>query len=168
MTCPAATVYGMAAKEFRPKAKATPPKRVDFTLIGIRDGVEEPHEFTAKPRLDWGPLVGVVVHQEKNTSIKFLDQIIRRSLANDDGTPALWEPNIVDGHFTAPNGDHTPVDRLHEFQTYDVGSSRRRWMHLFDEDDDIEIELEQIMEIFEWLAEEAAERPTQKSSASPT
>jgi hypothetical protein len=100
-------------------------------------------------------------------AVKVVDRLIRRSLANNDGTPEKWEPDIVDGHFTAPNGDHTPEELLPGFMAFDAGSSRRRWVQLLDHDDDITVDPEQIIELMADLLEAASDsRPTTRSARS--
>jgi hypothetical protein len=93
-----------------------------------------------------------------------VDRLIGRSLDNTDGTPEKWKPTVVDRHFTAPNGDHTPAELLAGFESFDAGSSRRRWVHLMEVDDDITVEPDQIVELMADLLEAAANRPTTRSS----
>lgn len=160
-------------KRFERKNKGTPAQTDEFTLVGERDGVEEEHEFNVRLNLQFGDLAALVAKTEDKKkaerSLPVLVRIIRRALLNNDGTPANWEPNIVDGHFTAPNGDHCPIEDLPEFEAFEAGSSRRRWTHLMDIDEDVSFELEQITAVFEWLVERSSgdERPTSQPQALP-
>lgn len=162
----------MAMKEYVPKQRGEPPPEIPFAMIFIRDGLEERHEFTARPSMGWQDVRGLVPlmgggNDDKVTqqAIRVIDRLVRRVLANDDGTPEKWRPYIVDGHFTAPNGDHTPEELLPGFETFEAGSSRRRWTHLMEVDDDITVEPDQIIELMTDLMEESAgDRPTQRSA----
>lgn len=140
-------------------------------MVFIRDGVEERHEFTAHPTMGWQdvrglmPLMGGEGDQTLSQgAIRVVDRLIGRSLDNTDGTPEKWKPRVVDGHFTAPNGDHTPVELLPGFEAFEAGSSRRRWVHLMEVDDDVTVEPMQIVELMADLVEVAANRPTTRSA----
>lgn len=140
---------------------AAPP--IEFTIDFLRDGEVETHAFTARPDMSYGDTIGLVMHQDDSSGLlPYFDRFIRRSLVNNDGVPAKWTPTVVEGHFTAPNGDHTPVDQLEKFTAPEAGSSRRRWLHLMDpENDELTVELEQVMAVFEYLIGQAGgDRPT--------
>lgn len=165
-----------AAKVYAPRNRGTAPVELPFSMIFLRDGVEEPHEFVARPNMGWkdfrgfipimgGGLDGGDTAMQAH-AIRVIDQLVRRVLANDDGTPEKWRPNIVAGHFTDPKGNHTPVDLLPGFEAFEAGSSRRRWMHLMDNDDDVTIELEQMVSLMEDIVAAASDRPTQRSEPS--
>jgi hypothetical protein len=66
--------------------------------------------------------------------------------------------------FRGPDGGLHTYDKLDQFEAFDAGSSRRRWQHLMDVDDDVEVEYRDLTELFEWLVGLAAGRPTQASS----
>lgn len=165
----------MALEEFAPTRRGEPAPVFDFCMIFLRDGVEEAHEFSARPTMGWGDITGFAPlmfggGKDDVLSIRALsavDRLIRRALRNDDGTPEKWEPYIVDGHFTDPQGDHTPEELLPAYLAYDAGSSRRRWVHLMDTDDELTIEPEQVMALFNRLMAVASERPTRRSAPSP-
>lgn len=143
-------------------------------MIFVRDGVEERHEFAAVPTLGWQdvrglmPLIGGKLDNEELSehAIRVVDRLIRRALRNDDGTPEKWRPNTVGGYFTDPQGDHTPEELLPAYEAFESGSSRRRWTHLMENDDDVTVEAEQIMDLMADLMETTAERPTQRSARS--
>lgn len=151
----------------------------EFTMIFVRDGVNEEHEFTARPRLGWGDIAALLPvagggGEGSTQALKQIDRLIRRSLVDNDGTPEKWQPRVVtpddeyaEPWFTAPNGDHCPLDLLPGFEAFDAGSSRRRWVHLMERDDDVTIEPEQIMDLVNDLMEVASERPTKSSASSP-
>ncbi|MGH8571850.1 MAG: hypothetical protein ACREX8_04635 [Gammaproteobacteria bacterium] len=156
----------MTAKHFAPTRDVAKAPAHEFTITFVRDGREETHEFVAKPRVQFGDMMGMVQFGENNSrALSAMDRLIRRSLVDDDGTPARWAPTVDDeGCFTAPDGDRRPESELGAVEAFDAGSSRRRWAHLMDDDDDVEIELEQVAELMQWLAEQSADRPTQRSS----
>jgi hypothetical protein len=158
-------------KEYAPRTRGYEPPEVPFAMIFVRDGVEERHEFTARPTMGWQDVRGLVPlmggktdDQLTQQAVKVIDRLIRRVLANDDGTPELWTPTVVDGHFTDPNGDHTPLDLLPAYETFTAGSSRRRWVHLMEHDDEVTVEAEQIVDLMADLVSAAGERPTQRST----
>lgn len=155
---------------------ADPPTH-EFTMIFVRDGVDEPHEFVARPSIGWGDVSSLMLPMMEGASgisagtLRQIDRLIRRSLVNDDGTPEKWRPRVVtpdDGEpwFTAPNGDHCEVTELPVYEALDAGSSRRRWSHLMEVDDDVTIEPEQILALVNDLMEVASERPTKSSADS--
>lgn len=159
-------------KEYVPKTRGTPPPEVPFAVIFIRDGVEERHEFVAHPTMGWQDVRGLIPLMGGNAdnqalsqaAIRVVDRLIGRSLDNRDGTPEKWTATVVDGYFTAPNGDHTPAELLPGFESFDAGSSRRRWVHLMEVDDDITVEPDQIVELMADLLAAAANRPTTRSA----
>lgn len=156
-------------KHFAPKREnIVPPPLVEFSIDFVRDGVSEVHEFAARPRMSYGDTVGLIKNQDNDSgTLPFLDRLIRRSLVNDDGVPAKWAPEFEDGEFTAPDGSKHPSAELAQFTTFEAGSSRRRWAYLLDKDDDVEVEIEQIVAVFEYLTSAASEaRPTKRSSPS--
>ncbi|MGH9058324.1 MAG: hypothetical protein ACRDZY_02220 [Acidimicrobiales bacterium] len=135
-------------------------------MVFLRDGVEEIHEFVARPALGWQDLqrliplvIGKTAQALSAKALASIDRLLRRVLTNDDGTPLNWSPTVVDGHFTDPNGDHTPADLLPAYEAFEAGSSRRRWVHLMDFDDELTIEYEQILGLVNDLIEVAADRP---------
>lgn len=154
-------------REYLPKNRGIQRPRGEFALTVLRNGVEERHVFEYVAQAEYTDVLGIIRNDGSPHVVPLVDRFIRRALVDDDGTPARWAPNIVRGHFTAPNGDHTPEERLAEFTVHGAGSSRRRWNQLMDGDDEVTVEQEQIMAIMRDLIEEASEkRPTEPSSAS--
>jgi hypothetical protein len=160
-------VSASTVKHFGPKRAVEPAKIVPFSVGFVRDGVEEPHEFAARLRVSYADTVGLVKNQDGAGALPFLDRLIRRSLVDDDGTPTKWQPEVNDGKVVAPDGTEVDIADAQKYTAFEAGSSRRRWAHLMDSDEDVEVELEQIMEVFEHLTSEAANgRPTSRSSRS--
>lgn len=149
-----------------------------FTMIFLRDGVRERHEFLAEPRFDWQNLRALMhlmgSRRGDELGIQALaqvDRLIRRSLVNHDGTPEKWSARIVsedgkDPWFTDPNGDHCPSAMLPLYEEVSAGSSRRRWIHLMDVDDEVTVKSNQIVQLMQDLMEVAGQRPTKNSAAS--
>lgn len=159
-----------AVKEYVPHIRGADAPVHNFIMIFLRDGVEERHEFTARPAMGWQdvrglvPLLGGTDTGLSEHAVRVIEKLIRRVLTNGDGTPERWTPTVVDGHFTDPNGDHTPVELLPGYEAFEAGSSRRRWVHLMENDDDITVEPDQIVELLNDLVEAASARPTRRSA----
>lgn len=149
-------------KHFGSGKKKTLPE-VPFTIDVHRDDTIETMAFTARPDMTYGDTIGLVQSQTDDDGTGLLphfDRFIRRSLSNNDGTPAKWRPVIVDGHFTAPNGDRTPTAELDKVLAFEAGSSRRRWIDVMTSED-MTVELEDVLAVFEYLVSEAGgNRPT--------
>lgn len=89
--------------------------------------------------------------------------MISKFMDNADGTPANWEPvplprkkNEPEGaplRFRAPDGRIHPMDKAPDFLAHGAGSSRRRWLHLINEDEDATVELEALTKLLEFLME---------------
>ena len=166
----------MTKKRYAPTNGGEPAPVHEFEFVFLRDGTEETHEFTARPKFGWKETTGAIGlmglvdgktdHGELSHAIRYLDSIVRRSLVNDDGTPEKWEATVVDGHFTDPGGNHAPVELLPLVEAFDAGSSRRRWVHLMTNDDDVTVEQTQLMELFADLMAVAGARPTERSELS--
>jgi hypothetical protein len=169
----------MAIKVYEPADEpGEPAPQHEFAVIFLRDGVRERHEFLAEPRFDWQNLRGLMHMMDSRRgegismqALTQIDRLIRRSLVNTDGVPERWVPKVVsepgkEPWFTDPQGDHCTADMLPLYEAFDQGSSRRRWMHLMDHDDDVTVKAEQIVDLMQDLMEVAARRPTKSSAAS--
>jgi hypothetical protein len=144
-----------------------PPER--FAVTFLRDRVErERHEFAARPELSYKDMKGGVRASGSRDGriLLVLEALIRRSLCDDDGTPARWEPEIAEGVFLDPDGHEQPVAELAKWTDPAAGSSLRRWVWLMDhpDNDNLTVTLDQVMKIYEHLAGKAAGRPTRRSS----
>lgn len=150
-------------KRFRAKRNSEERPDVPFSVDFDVDGAEVEYHFTARPAITYGDLVGLKRHESDGSGgvITYLDRIIRRALRDDDGTPLKWQPEINGGKFVAPDGTTRPVADLDKVTSLEAASSRRRWVRLIDSDDAV-ITFEQVMGIFEYLAEQMADRPTSR------
>lgn len=168
----------MAITVYEPEDAGEDPPVHEFAMIFKRDGVRERHEFLAEPRMDWQNLRGLMYLMDSRRgegidpkALAQIDRLIRRSLVNHDGTPERWKANIVsedsgEPWFTDPNGDHTPAEMLPVYEAFEQGSSRRRWMHLMDNDDEVTVESEQILSLMKDLMEASGKDRTKNSAAS--
>lgn len=152
-------------KQFGKKKAASAVKRVEFTLDYERDGQEVTERFLATPRPPGSKVAGFVQSTEKEPAkaIGALIGIIRNQLDDTDGTPRSWAPSVKDGIFVGPDGETYEEDLQDEFLKYEAGSSRRRFAYLMEKDDSVDIEATTLTEMFKWLVEQAADRPTQPS-----
>jgi hypothetical protein len=86
---------------------------------------------------------------------------IPQEFIDREGVPA-------DAVFVAPWGDLRgqvrPWSEVEEYTTHVAGSSRRRWVDLIDNHEELAIEMDDVMELFKWLIGLATERPTRPSA----
>lgn len=154
-------------KRFTRKKDTQLPPPVPFSAVFTRDGEEVEHHFLARPAITYSDMVALKTHEadDKGAVLPYLDRMIRRCLLNTDGTKKGWQPEVKGGKFTAPDGTEAEAADVGKYISHEAGSSRRRWVELIGSDDHV-IDFDQVMEIFEWLAEEAAARPTGRSQRS--
>jgi hypothetical protein len=163
----------MAATVYAPTHRGDEePEIHEFGMIFLRGRREEIHHFSAYIGLGWQDLQKLTPlisgkGDLTGASIDALDRVIRRGLRDDDGTPIGWTASIADGEFTDPNGDTAPAELLPAYEAFDAWSSKRRWLYLMDEDDDLTIEPEQILALVNDLIRVAGNRPTRRSAPSP-
>lgn len=143
------------------------PGFVEHTVPFFRDDVREDHTFRALPRMSYKRMADIVKARRSGDGVDALavfERMIRPSLLDNDGVPAKWQPTVEDGVFVDPYGNERPAADLPELLAFEAGSSRRRWIHLLDVDDEVEVELDDITELYEKLIEAASDRPTQRPS----
>lgn len=138
---------------------------VEFTVTFDRDGDAEEHTFAARPKFSYKRMREAATAQAKGGAAALLrfEKMIRPSLCDDDGVPSKWVPEVNAGKFVDPDGVERDVADLSALLAPEAGSSRRRWAHLMDDDDEVEIEIDDIVKAYEVLVGAATERPTQKS-----
>jgi len=162
---PAARSGKPAMRHFASTRDPEPEPTLDFSVEFVRDGVSEVHEFTAALRVGFSDTVALLTGADDEAKVlPHLDRMIRRALLNTDGTPQRWRPSFEGKEFIAPDGERHPAVHLDRYTSFDAGSSRRRWAHLMDVDEEIQVEHEQVVAVFEYITSEAADRPTQRSS----
>lgn len=149
MTSTETTTSRATAKRYGDEEYESSSTRTPFVAVFRRNGVAEEHEFTAEPHMDYKAMVGLVSGQNEAT-LRTMDRTIRQSLVNDDGAPLLsWA------------GEEANEDE----STFTEWSSRRRWVHLMDADDEVTIHERVIMAMFQDLVKEASKgRPTKRSA----
>ena len=151
----------------------TTPIRKEQFSFGVRraDGVET-HTFTALlGKLDAGGLIAALIAVENDDGGKAATayyRTIAKLVDNSDGIPARWEPKALrqeEGDerpqmFRVPWGrDKGQLMKLDDASSYlegEVHSSRRRWLHLMEQDDDAIVEFEDLSKIFEWLVKQSS------------
>lgn len=136
----------------------------------------------------------VSVNRDSETALPEMLGLIRRHMDNTDGVPSQWQPTPLPTRaereewptsegdlvrtasgdvayevepevrkFRAPDGTLHPMDDAAKFLEHSAGSSRRRWLELM-ADEELEIDLDQLTDVFEWLISLAAKRPTGPSA----
>jgi len=157
-------------------APTTPVRREPFSFWFMRDDEPEEHQFRARVVTDIGSLlVALNASRRDNTgkAVQGAALIIARMLDNKDGTPARWSPEPLDppedaaedweAKFRAPDGNTWPMGEAEKFTRFEAGSSRRRWLYLMEEDDEVVVDAKDLMALMEWLVRMAAGRPTEPS-----
>lgn len=155
----------------------TQPKAFPFALVVYRDDTPETHEFTAAPRVGAGDILRMLLLDEDKpeAQLEGLSRTIAKSITDKDGeVPAKWKPEelkrpdpqaadqwqmahgqVQDGpeferSYRGPDGriypfsDQATLDRWMDKSRW---SSRRRWLHLLLEDDEVFVKLSTLVEI---------------------
>ncbi len=148
----------------------------EFELVVWRDGVEETHEFKARPQADAGAMMQFSRSGEDGEAkAEAVFRMMSKMLMNTDGVPAQWSPRPVpkpknagpdyQPKFrapSAPSGDGKlhPMSEAERWTDPARGSSRRRWDYLMFEDRDVTVDIGVVSEILEDLVGAAAGLPT--------
>lgn len=138
------------------------------------------HEFYAVlGNLHAGGLIGAMIASEKRETAKAAEayyRTIAKMIDNTDGIPAGWEPKALPQAagderppvfrvpWGADKGELVPVENADAYLESEVHSSRRRWLHLMEEDDDAVVEFKDLSEVFEWLVAQSTEKASAASS----
>lgn len=165
-------------RSFGPKGQTLPPaERVPFEFTVLRDEEPETHEFRAKVIIDASGLAHMFhANQESpERSLVGLFRIIARLIDNKDGVPAQWEPTPLplpkevkeaeeaQLKFRGPDGEIYPMAEAVQFTAFEAGSSRRRWLHLMEKDDEVYVREGDLLELFKYLVTLAGKDRTPKS-----
>ena len=145
------------------------PGLVEHNVPFERDGEREEHTFRARPRMSYKRMADIVKARRGGDGVAALavfERMIRPALIDTDGVPAKWKAELEDGYFVDHEGRERPAADLADLLAFDAGSSKRRWLHLLDDDDEVEVELDDITDFYEALVEAASDRPTQRPSRS--
>lgn len=133
-------------------------------------------DFMVRPGQVNNEAIQVIKHQlsgSNNQILMTVMRMIRKMMIDSDGVSVRW--NFADSIIEAKKKDEDPSafrgpdgkiyeladsEAIEKFQKVENGSSRRRWHHLMEEDDDLSIEVDDLMDILQWSIEEASNRPT--------
>lgn len=167
-------------RKFAPPPRKAPIPREPFEFEFTRDDEPEVHEFLARAVTDTSTLVMMLstVRKRPEEAMGAVVRMVGKMLDNRDGTPTSWEPKPwkparqddevaeepTEALFTGPDGDPINQQRVDELQKFENGSSRKRWLYLMQEDDEVIVDATALTKLFEWLVGLAAGRPTPPSS----
>jgi hypothetical protein len=168
-------------RSFGPPPRKAPIPREPFDFTFLRDDEPEVHHFQARAVVDTATLVMMLsnVRRHPEEAMGGVVRMVGKMLDNKDGTPTGWKPEPwkperpeggelpeepTESLFVGPDGD--PIDQaaVDKLATFEAGSSRRRWLHLLEEDDEVIVDASALTKLFEWLVGLAAGRPTPPSS----
>lgn len=165
----------------RPKAE-----QFDLTTF-LDDGGSRTHRFNLVPIIPAGHVTGLMdaLDDESEKTFGLIARLLTRVLDNTDGVSASWTytefqdpaPGDVgydqDGpevFFVGPDNEvHSAEDATarDKFQSFDAGSSRRRWAHLMDPENlDEAVDLADMVDIAKWVVGLSVDRPTQARASS--
>lgn len=161
------------------------PPREQFELKYLDADEEQRTEvFSIVPRASGGDVAGIMKALETSPekSVGRLITILSKVMDNKDGlVKANWKPEVLPAYvpkegevmheddprleptFRGPDGDLYPASdeaKLKEWSDKSLWTSRRRWNYLLNQDDDAVVELNDLMEIGEWVISLSAARPT--------
>lgn len=152
----------------------TQPQSFPFELVVYRDEQPETHQFTAAPRVGAGDILRMLLLDEDKpeAQLEGISRTIAKSITDKDGeVPAKWKPEELprpdmpatggqaweqgqpqqyERSYRGPDGriypfsDQASMDRWMDKARW---TSRRRWLHLLLEDDDVFVKLSTLMEI---------------------
>jgi hypothetical protein len=149
--------------------------------FGVRtpDGVKV-HEFWAVlGNLHAGGLISALIAAERKDAGKAAEayyRTISKMVDNNDGIPANWgpeplpqeegdeRPQVVRIPWGSDKGSLVPMENAEAYIASEVHSSRRRWLHLMEVDDDAIVEFSDLSELFEWLIAQSSEKASAASS----
>lgn len=168
-------------KVFGNKSTAKEPTREPFELKYI-DGEDEVQSFTGKlaVRSDGAELTNMLVLVSKGDPalIGSMTRMLAKQMDNRDGlVKASWKlealPKPVDldpdeeaewePHYRGPDGGIYPLSdeaTLAKWQDHANWTTKRRWLHLLNDNEDAIVSLDDLMEVAEYVIELATGRPT--------
>lgn len=154
-----------------------PSETADFELVAYWD--DEPVKFVFTIRLNSSnaDIIQVLKLQSLGSKdeeiVPLVMRLLRKMMVDNDGVSSRWnlqdalikpkEKGAIPSSYRGPDGkiyELTDDATLDKFQKVENGSSRRRWIHLMEEEDDLTVEAEDVMEVLQWAVSEASNRPT--------
>lgn len=91
------------------------------------------------------------------------DPFAHHSAMGPGDTRVVTEPEWSGPCFRGPDGNIYPMDRVEEFTDVARGSSRRRWLHCMETDDELSIDEGTLKDMFEWITKLAGKGRTPAS-----
>lgn len=149
--------------------------RIPFAFSYFRDDQVETQQFNLlDKKMDMGSATRMMRLQGDDTGrvVPDIIAIIAKHLDDKDGTPAAWKPIQVPAkkddpdviRFRGPDGKLYPMEKAPVFLDLARGSSRKRWLHLMNVDEDAAVEDTSLVKLVEFVTEVAAKHPTHASS----
>lgn len=124
-------------------------------------------EFNARMgKLHSGGLIGALMAAERNDASNAAQayyMTIAKMVDDRDGIPAAWEPVPLPQSpgdqrppsFRVPWGDRQgelrPMEEAADYLENTPHSSRRRWLHLMEKDQDAVVQFDELSKLFEWM-----------------
>lgn len=156
----------MANVEFGP-TEVPDYKRIPITFRYLRDEVVETQQFNMLDKaVDVGATNRLLNRANSGGDAEAfagMITLLAKYMDDKDGTGSRWqpvelEPKKTDGpdapkRFRGPDGKIHAWDKADEFLKIQNGSSRRRWLHLMNEDDDTTVDLDTIQRLMEFAME---------------
>jgi hypothetical protein len=144
--------------------------------LKYNDANDEPQVFAGKirPRASGGDIAAIMqaVRTAPQQTVTRVVRLLTKVMHNRDAlVPAEWSPEALErkddddrpASYRGPDGEiyaFTDEEAEAEFADHKNWTTRRRWIHLMEEDDEAEVELDDLMEIVEWVIGQATDRPT--------
>lgn len=155
----------------------TAPAPIQFALVVLRDDVPERHEFTAVPRVGAGDILRMLLLDDSKpeAQLEGLANTISKSISDKDGeVNSKWKPEELKRPEAAPQNpwhlEHGQVTEQPELERSYRGpdgniypfsdtaamdrwmdksrwTSRRRWLHILLEDQEVFVRLSTLVEI---------------------
>jgi hypothetical protein len=114
-------------------------------------------------------LAGSMDGDNEAESYRAIISLVAKYMDDKDGTGHNWAPVAMAPkkgeeppvkRFRGPDGKPHPWDEAGKFLAVEKGSSRRRWLHLMNEDDTAEVDRETLVKLLEYLMEIAGKDRT--------
>lgn len=153
-------------------------KRVPIEFRYLRDEEIETQRFQVIAKtMDIGAanrvmqLVATAEHDASAEGQVLLSMVsmISKFMDDKDGTPTNWRPvelprkknDAADAplRFRGPDGRIHPMDKAAAFLDIKAGSSRKRWLHLMDRDEEATVDIDALAKLLEFLMELAGKGP---------
>lgn len=153
-------------------------ERQEFELKYLVDEEMKSQTFGIIPRMSGGDLAGMAWSNkvDPEQSASRMINLISKLADNRDGDvkakwefkPAVQKPGDDRPMFRGPDGELYPMEDsdalLELWNDHSTWTSRRRWQHLMNQDDEAIVNLADIVKVVEWVIGLAADRPTQPQS----